>query len=137
MAGPDKKVKVPHMVKNSFSHNFPGIDSVTWTKRNGHYNAIFVSENKEVKATYNKFGEIVELHREIHQTRLSTEAQELIKNKFSSHNLQKVVLTNDLEGKIFYSVLLEKNSKLIEFKYNEPESESNTEEVRQGVIVFK
>ena len=94
------KTDVPTVVKEAFSKQFPGVKA-KWENEHGTFEANFEKDGKEMSATFDATGTLLETETEVAVTELPTAAAEYVKTNYKS-GIKEAAKITDSKGVVTY-----------------------------------
>jgi hypothetical protein len=93
--------KVPAVVKNSFTRDFPGANA-TWEKEKGNYEAGFKQSSSTVSALYDASGNKIETEKDIPIASLPAAVSTYITNNYKGEKIKEAAIITRANGEINY-----------------------------------
>jgi len=98
--------KVPSVVKNSFSTEFPDAYDIEWEKRKGDYEVDFEIKDVDHSALFNANGELLMSKMDIRRSELPEALSEKIVQDYPDYRIDDVEKV-DVDGRTLYQVELD------------------------------
>ncbi len=104
-----EEIKVPASVETTFKSLYPKVDEIEWNKEKSEYEAEFEFNEKEMSASFDSIGNLIETEEEIAITALPASITEQLKEAIASGNIKEASKMTDAKGVITYEAEFKKD----------------------------